>query len=71
MIIGYICGGIFSPSKNPFSTNATNTTSADPTLFEVKLIRSEIASVQSIDGRNPFEILIFPNPTESEINLKY
>lgn len=71
MIIGHIHGGISSPSKNPCSTNATSTTSADPTLFEVKLIRSEIASVQSIDGRNPFEVLIFPNPTESEINLKY
>lgn len=70
-VIGYIYGGIFSLSKNPFSTNSTSTTSADPTLFEVKLIRSEIASVQSIDGRNPFEVLIFPNPTESEINLKY
>ncbi len=70
-IIGHIFGGIFSPSKNPFSSNATNTTYADETLFEVKLVRSEIADIPKVDGANPFKISTFPNPTEELVYVKY
>jgi hypothetical protein len=40
-IIGHIVGGIYSPSINPFSNNNTSTTSADNTVYEVKLVRNK------------------------------
>ncbi|MFN3800547.1 T9SS type A sorting domain-containing protein [Belliella pelovolcani] len=70
-VIGHIFGGIFSLSKNPFASNTTNTSYADPTLYEVKLIRSEIADLPKIDGSNPFKMTVFPNPLENVLNIKY
>jgi hypothetical protein len=39
ILLGYIYGGIESPSLNPFSRNQTNLTKADYTVYEVKLTR--------------------------------
>lgn len=68
-IIGYIFGGIQTASLNPFSNNQTNTTSADPTIYAVKLIKSEELGVIEIDGSNPFSISVFPNPASTEITV--
>jgi hypothetical protein len=40
MLLGYIVGGITSPSTNPFSQNQTNTTRAEATVYEVYLERT-------------------------------
>ena len=64
-VIGYILGGIQSPTLNPFSVNETTTTSANPTIYEVKLIKNMPLSSHSIDGKNPFAMDIYPNPTQS------
>lgn len=72
-VIGHIVGGLTSPSANPFSVNNTSTTSANATIYEVKLIRNAPLGVQPIEGKNPFSMSVSPNPTDSStvrINFK-
>jgi hypothetical protein len=72
-IIGHIVGGLTSPSANPFSVNNTSTTSANATIYEVKLMRNTALGVQTIEGKNPFSMTVAPNPTENNkvrINFK-
>jgi hypothetical protein len=69
ILLGYILGGIYSPSLNPFANNQTNTTSADPSLFAVYLYKDVVSAVQAIDGNSPYRIKILPNPVQSFINI--
>ncbi|MEE9462742.1 MAG: hypothetical protein V3V53_12970 [Bacteroidales bacterium] len=71
ILIGHIYGGISSPILNPFSNNQTSLTSADPTIYAVTLIRNAPVSVQEIDGKNPYSLNIYPNPTVSEFTLEF
>ncbi|MEN9488775.1 MAG: hypothetical protein RL494_1040 [Bacteroidota bacterium] len=66
-VIGHLYGGIQSPSISPFTNNQTNTTSADPTIYEVKLIYNPNLSVPTIDGKNPFSFTVAPNPTSDDV----
>jgi len=66
-VIGHLFGGIQSPTMNPFANNQTNTTIADASIYEVKLVYNPSMSVGTIDGQNPFHFSIFPNPTSHEI----
>ena len=63
-VIGHLVGGIHSNSLNPFSSNQTNTTSASPTVYEIKLRRQEDLSVAVNQNTNPFTIKISPNPVK-------
>ncbi len=68
--IGHIYGGILSNSLNPFSTNQTNTTSADPSIYQVDLIRSRSTNLQDIKGEHQLDFKVFPNPVENTIHLE-
>lgn len=71
-IIGYIVGGIESPTLNPFSNNLTSTTSASATIYQVLLIKNQAASIEQIDGNNPYTIQLFPNPISDEkLNISF
>lgn len=70
-LLGHIYGGISSPSRNPFANNQTNSTSADPSIFEVNLIKSPIAAIPPVDGSNPFDVLAFPNPFEDRVTVRF
>ena len=75
-VIGHIVGGLSSTLANPFTGNQTNITSANATLYEVKLIRNQPLGVQEINGKNPFTMTVSPNPTETgkvkiNFNLAY
>ncbi|MDP2238341.1 MAG: hypothetical protein Q8J88_18080 [Bacteroidales bacterium] len=69
ILLGYILGGIYSPSLNPFANNQTNTTSADPSLFAVYMYKDVVSAVQAIDGSSPYRIKILLNPVQSFINI--
>lgn len=76
VVIGHLYGGIQSPTINAFSNNQSTTTSADPTIYEVKLVYNPSLTVPTIDGNNPFAFSVIPNPTNSDIvriqfNLPY
>jgi len=64
-VIGHIVGGLSSSSANPFTANNTATTSANATIYEVKLIRNSPLGVYPIQGKNPFSMTVSPNPTDS------
>lgn len=64
-VIGHIVGGLSSPTTSPFSNNQTSTTSANATIYEVKLIKNPLLNVQEINGKNPFSMKVSPNPTET------
>lgn len=65
-VIGHLVGGISSSSLNPFSANQTNTTSANPTVYEVKLIREQSMSIPVTDNKNPVSFTIAPNPIKGK-----
>ena len=75
-VIGHLFGGIQSTSKSAFTDNQVALTSADPTVYEVKLVKNTTLNVQQIDGKNPFKVIISPNPTtidtvRVEFNMPY
>ncbi len=70
-LIGHIYGGITSPTLNPFSNFQTITTSADPTIYAVKLIKNAPVSIQKIDGNNPYSFSVYPNPVISEFTVEF
>ncbi|MFC4739599.1 hypothetical protein ACFO3U_06290 [Flavobacterium ponti] len=65
-VIGYLFGGIQSASPTAFTNNQTGLTSADPTVYEVKLVKNTSLNIQTIDGQNPFSVIVSPNPTYSD-----
>lgn len=65
-VIGHIYGGILSSSPSAFTDNQTNLTSADTSVYEVKLVYDETLSLQSIDGSNPFDFSFYPNPVTND-----
>jgi hypothetical protein len=71
ILIGHVYGGILSPSLNPFTNNQTNTTSADNSIYSVKLIRDTSTGSFLIDGANPYSISIFPNPASTHFFVEY
>jgi hypothetical protein len=75
-VIGHLYGGIQSPTINAFTNNQTTTTSADPTIYEVKLVYNPSLNVATMDGKNPFTFSVSPNPTNNDtvriqFNLPY
>jgi hypothetical protein len=71
-VIGHLFGGIQSPINSPFTTNQTNVTSADPTVYEVKLVYNPNLSIEILDGSSPFSFTVSPNPiTQDTINLSF
>ncbi|MGM0478103.1 MAG: hypothetical protein ACQERC_02685 [Bacteroidota bacterium] len=71
IVAGYIVGGITSPTLNPFSNNNTGVTEADPTIYRVKLIYDESLQLDQIDGKNPYDFNVFPNPANDNISLDF
>ncbi|WP_333808564.1 hypothetical protein [Flavobacterium sp.] len=65
-VIGHLFGGIQSSSPSAFTDNQTNLTSADPTIYEVKLVRNSMLSSPQINGNNPFSFTVSPNPTSND-----
>lgn len=71
-VIGHIVGGLYSPTTSPFTNNQTTTTSANATIYEVKLVRNQPLGVQEINGENPFAMNVSPNPTTiGSVRIKY
>lgn len=71
ILIGHIYGGILSPALNPFSVNQTGSTSADNTIYTVKLIHQSTLDIQEINGKNPYILKVYPNPTTIEFTIEY
>ena len=70
--IGYIYGGILSPTLNPFSNNQTSTTAADNKIYEVWLIKTTVNTPEfQVNGKNPYDVEIFPNPIGSNVSMKF
>lgn len=75
-VIGHLYGGIQSSSLSAFTDNQTGLTSADPTVYEVKLVKTPVLNIQQVDGKNPFSVIVSPNPTtidtvRVEFNMPY
>lgn len=71
ILIGYIYGGIQSEDKNPFANNQTDLTAADNSIFEVWLIRNDELDLTKIDGKNPFSLTLYPNPTDNKLTVSF
>ncbi|MEE4260858.1 MAG: hypothetical protein V2I62_13925 [Bacteroidales bacterium] len=71
ILIGHILGGIYSSTLNPFSNNQTSATNAENTVYTIKLIRGTQTGVYKIEGTNPFDFNLYPNPADNHINVNY
>lgn len=69
--IGYVVGGIASTSLNPFTVNNTSSTFAEPTVYEVQLIRNEAVAIQSIPGQHPYQLNVYPNPITKNFMIEF
>jgi hypothetical protein len=71
-MIGHVLGGINSTALNPFASNQTQLTSADNSVYEVWLTAtpSSITEIE-IDGKNPYHIIVFPNPFKNEFTVEF
>ncbi len=70
-MIGHLYGGINSSDINPFSRNQTNLTAADNSIYEVWLTVNPLSSNNEIDGENPFDITVYPNPFDNNFKIKF
>ncbi|MFN3952560.1 MAG: hypothetical protein ACK4KT_09175 [Thermaurantimonas sp.] len=72
-LVGYIFGGIQSTALNPFANNQTNLTSADPSIYEVWLVKKQTIGIpdEKLPGENPFSIDVYPNPFKKEFVLSF
>ncbi|MEN9440248.1 MAG: hypothetical protein RLZ33_324, partial [Bacteroidota bacterium] len=70
VMIGYVVGGIATTNLNPFTANNTVSTSASNGIYEVWLKRNDHAAIQAIDGNNPFNVAIHPNPTDGDLTIE-
>lgn len=71
ILLGHIVGGINSPERNPFSNNRTQVTRADHSIRAVYLVKEIINQYKEVDGYHDITLQIFPNPTSSQIKIKY
>jgi len=52
--------------------NQTSTTSADNTIYEVWLTADPVSITEyEIDGSNPYQIELFPNPFENDVMVRF
>ncbi len=74
-LLGHIVGGINSSSLNPFADNTLNLTNADETIYEVwakqPVEEEEMVLAYEIDGHNPFEISVNPNPVSEDFAINF
>ncbi|MCL9769800.1 hypothetical protein NAT47_05165 [Flavobacterium sp. HXWNR69] len=66
-VIGHLFGGIQSTSPDAFSTNQTHLTSADPTVYEVKLVKNTSLVNTPLDGKNPFSLSLLSSESTADI----
>lgn len=69
ILLGYIYGGIYSSTIDPFTNNQTANTNADNTIYAVRLIKDSTVSVPAIKGDNPYTVAIHPNPASGVLNM--
>jgi hypothetical protein len=66
ILLGHIYGGILSPAQNPFSNNQTSTTTADTSIYTVRLIRQQTINTPRLDGNHGYQIRINTNPIQNQ-----
>jgi hypothetical protein len=70
IVVGFIYGGILSNSLNPFSNNQTNTTSADASIYAVKLVVNSNSSHVPVESVNPYSMRVSPNPSVKDLTIE-
>jgi hypothetical protein len=71
--IGYIYGGINSSAPNIFFTNTGSQSSASNRIFKVFLLKNQSSDTDDLNlqSQNGLGMLVFPNPTFDNIQIKY
>jgi hypothetical protein len=75
-LVGYIFGGISSPSANVFTTGmmGNNGTSASNNIFKIFLVKpSTSTGVQQLNSQSKgtIQLQVYPNPNDGYIHLNY
>lgn len=58
LLIGHIMGGIASAAANPFVLNQIAQTSADATVYQVRLLKNVSTKAKPLNGKNPYSFNI-------------
>lgn len=69
-LVGHIFGGIESPSANVFYSGQTNYSTATPTIYAVKLVRTSQIGLEEPTHQHPMQLQILPNPTHEKLNIQ-
>lgn len=71
--IGYIYGGINSSAPNIFFTNTGSQSNASNRIFKVFLVKNQSSDTDDLNlqSQNGLGMLVFPNPTFDNIQIKY
>lgn len=72
-LVGYVVGGITSPSANVFTSGmmGSNGTTATSTIYKVHLVKNNGATGILTSSENPFRLQIYPNPTNGTVTLLF
>lgn len=70
VLAGYIVGGINSTSKNIFWINDGTQSSANASVYKVWLVKNKNTSVIHIQDPITWKVSIYPNPSDSQFNLR-
>lgn len=68
--LGHIFGGLISPLLHPFNNHQTDATAASSNIYAVTLIRQTTGINHLIDGKNPYSMLLFPNPATGNFSVR-
>jgi hypothetical protein len=72
IFIGYIYGGIYSATRNPFSVNQTSSTSADNNIYGVWLVNDNANDVDEfIPGANPYQFTVVQNQAGNQLSIEF
>lgn len=71
VLIGHVVGGISSPELNPFTANNTAVTAAHNGIYEIWLKKDQVNGLAEINGANPVQVDLAPNPATDLIKMKF
>lgn len=71
ILIGHIFGGISSTQKNIFFINNGTQSSANPTIYEVYLLKGIKTGVINLQSQNGLALQAYPNPSAGKLTLQF
>lgn len=70
ILVGYVVGGINSSQRNIFWINTGTQSTANNTVYQVWLVKSNNTSTLKIDDAHVWDVDVYPNPAHKQVSIK-